>query len=262
MNLCINARDAMPEGGRLAIGASNVTLDGAQADRLGVTPGAYVELRISDTGIGIGEDVRARIFEPFFSTKDHTGGTGLGLSMVSSIVRQHGGGVDVQSTPGRGSTFRVYLPVATSATLAPERGADRTSRSAAAGAILLVEDDAQVRRLAQRVLQGAGFRVFVAEDGQQALELFEANRDVVDLVLSDVIMPRMGGKELYDRVSALAPDVPFLFCSGYTDTPFPRGFFDVPHRGMLTKPYVATDLVGEVQKILAAVGHAEHAVTA
>lgn len=213
MNLAINARDAQPGGGQLLI--KTVTLDvAAGRSQPSAAPGQYLLMVVSDQGCGMDTATRERIFEPFFTTKEVGKGTGLGLAVVYGIVTQHGGWIDVQSEPGLGASFKLYWPVAStpvagaSAALAEVRGGSET--------ILVAEDEPMLRELAREVLSEAGYRVIAAGDGQEAVDLFAAQRAAIDLVVLDVIMPRLGGHEAYEQIRALAPRMPVVFMTGYS----------------------------------------------
>ena len=215
VNLALNARDAMPDGGRLAIETANRDVTVAQAGSLEVAAGPFVELRVRDTGVGIPADLQARIFEPFFTTKPKGAGTGLGLSMVYGYVRQSGGAITVDSAAGRGTVFSLLLPRTddtTDRTPTPKILVGPVKRG---GTVLVVEDERALRRLAATVLGNAGYRTFEASDGQQALDVFTVHANRIDMVVSDVVMPRMGGIELARRLRLMRPDLPILFVSGY-----------------------------------------------
>jgi signal transduction histidine kinase/ActR/RegA family two-component response regulator len=217
MNLAINARDAMPEGGKLIIETSNVEVDEAyHHERPMVAPGHYVMLSVADTGIGINKDVQAHIFEPFFSTKEREKGTGLGLATVYGIVKQSGGYIWVYSEPGMGTTFRVYLPK-TEEALQP--AAQKISKRPARGweTILLVEDQVALRDLGQAMLELNGYTVLCAQNPANALEIAGAHQGPIHLLLTDVILPKMNGRALAERVTKLRPDIKVLFVSGYTE---------------------------------------------
>ena len=219
MNLAVNARDAMPRGGKLTIETANVHLDEAAARRhVGVTSGEYVMTAVSDTGVGMDERVKAHLFEPFFTTKEQGQGTGLGLATVYGIVQQSGGFIDVVSEWGRGSTFKVYLPrvAGTAETMDPVVAESPITRTAS-GTIMLAEDEEPVRRLISRMLKGLGYNVLIAADGEQALDMINRYPGKIDLLITDVVMPRLGGRELAERVHPKHPDTKVLFISGYTD---------------------------------------------
>ena len=218
VNLGLNARDAMPDGGRVAIETANRDVTAAQAVALEIKEGPYVELRVRDTGVGIPIDLQPRIFEPFFTTKPKGQGTGLGLSMVYGFVRQSGGTVTVQSAPGRGTTFSLLLPrtddTTTDRTPTPR---ELTGARTGAGTILIAEDERALRRLSATVLGQAGYRTLEASDGQQALDLYTVHAHSIVMVVTDVVMPRMGGIELARRLKQLKPSLPLLFVTGYVE---------------------------------------------
>jgi two-component system cell cycle sensor histidine kinase/response regulator CckA len=248
MNLAVNARDAMPQGGSLALETSNVTVDEAFAQQhTGLRPGDYVLLTVADTGSGMDLKVQARVFEPFFTTKEKGKGTGLGLATVYGIVKQSEGYIAVQSAPGQGTRFRIYLPrveePATPAPPQPEKPASITGSET----ILLVEDEDAVRRLARAFLENRGYTVLEARDGAHAIEICEDRGQIIHLMVTDVVMPKMGGRELAQRVAPIRPDMRVLFVSGYTgDSMVLPG----AQAAFLEKPFGPGDLVKKVRQIL------------
>jgi two-component system cell cycle sensor histidine kinase/response regulator CckA len=251
LNLVVNARDAMPAGGRLAVETANVALDDGYADaHPGTAPGSYVMLALSDTGTGMDADVMSQIFEPFFTTKEQGKGTGLGLATVYGIVKQSGGHVAVESEPGRGTTFRIYLPrldepvekAEIPEPVAPVAGGRET--------VLLAEDDPSVREIVAQVLAQKGYRVLRASDGQTALELARGAGLNIDLLVTDMVMPGMTGRELSDALSAERPGVRVLYMSGYTDDAVVR--HGVLEEGMpyLQKPFASQALASKVRELL------------
>ncbi len=249
LNLCVNARDAMPEGGRLTISTDNRDFSEEYCrTRPAARPGQFVELAVSDTGIGLDEATRARIFEPFFTTKAVGKGSGLGLAMVYGIVEQHGGWIAVDSAPGRGAVFSIFLPRSNPSGAGP---APTPAPAAAAGAqtILLVDDEEMILRLARAILEGGGHRVLEARDGEEALAVFEQHRDEVDLVLLDMIMPRKSGRDTLAELHRRAPEVPVVLASGYT----PVGEEELAGlgaRAYVRKPYQPLELARTVRQIL------------
>ncbi|HSS22412.1 MAG TPA: ATP-binding protein [Pyrinomonadaceae bacterium] len=216
MNLAVNARDAMPEGGQLTIETRNLTLDESyQRQYPYVQPGNYVELRVSDTGCGMDAETKARLFEPFFTTKEVGRGTGLGLSMVYGIVKQHDGHLNVYSELGFGTTFKIFLPVVESEAdleIAPAPAPVRRGTET----ILVAEDEDGLRELANDVLTQLGYTVLLAKNGEEAIQTYQDNREDIDLLLLDVMMPRMGGPEAYDRIRQANGAVPLIFMTGYS----------------------------------------------
>ena len=211
LNLAANAGHAMPEGGRLVIRTANEELDGEAAASAGVQPGRFVVLSVSDTGVGMDAATKARVFEPFFTTRPQGEGSGLGLAGVYGVVSQSGGFVRLETEVGVGSTFRLYLPCAA----APAEPARST--------VLVAEDEAIVRDLVQQTLERAGYRVLVAADGDEALRVGAASADPVDLLVTDMVMPGMNGGELAQRVLEASPSTPVVFMSGYTTEAVPAG---------------------------------------
>ncbi|SEQ47874.1 substrate-binding domain-containing protein [Lentzea albida] len=246
-NLAVNSRDAMPAGGTLRIEIANSPLRGDDTGRIvGVRPGRYVVMRVQDTGSGMAPDVQAQVFEPYFTTKPVGKGTGLGLSTVFGIVQQSGGQIELISAPGEGTTVEVYLPVPIERNGTPEAPcARRTTTHQGVGTVLLVEDDAQVRVMTRRTLETAGYAVIEAGDGQEALQFATAHRSTIDLVLTDVVMPKMGGPELVRllRSAGAAPAV--IYVSGYTTDEV------LDDEVLITKPYVESDLLERVRQVLA-----------
>ncbi|MCB9652093.1 MAG: PAS domain S-box protein, partial [Deltaproteobacteria bacterium] len=250
MNLVINARDAMPKGGVITVETSNVVLQaGHPALPFGLPPGRYVALSVADSGVGMDEETREHIFEPFFTTKEKGKGTGLGLSTVYGIVQQSGGVVQVESAPGAGSTFRIHLPVAEGARI-DERRSPRTLPVSGNEVVLVVEDDAAVRRLSERILRAAGFRVFSAASGGDALVVCEQEGARIDLMLADVVMPRMSGPELARRVGAQWPRIKVLFMSGYTDDALGQHGVLSPDVAFIGKPFTPVMLALKVRAVL------------
>jgi PAS domain S-box-containing protein len=249
LNLAVNAQDAMPDGGTLTIETGHVHLDqGYAANHLAPRAGHYAMLAVSDTGVGMDEATRQRIFEPFFTTKELGKGTGLGLSTVYGIVQQSEGGLFVYSEPGRGTTFKVYLPQVDEAPDVP-RSLDAADQSGSE-TVLLVEDEPALRALTKRVLSSAGYTVIDAGNGDEALAALAAFEGPVDLMLTDVVMPGMNGRDLATRVIALRPAIKVLFASGYTDDAiFRHGVLDDGSR-FISKPYAPAELRRKVREAL------------
>jgi PAS domain S-box-containing protein len=250
MNLAVNARDAMPRGGRLTIETSSVQLDARYArHHAEVEPGPYVMIAVSDSGEGMSPEAQAHLFEPFFTTKAAGRGTGLGLATVHGIVKQAGGHIWVYSEAGRGTTFKIYLPLRAEV---PARAREPAPPPAPGGheCVLLVEDDPSARALARRALGGAGYEVLAAANGREALEVVAASPRPPDLVLTDVVMPEMSGKELADALLRARPSLRVLYLSGYTeDTIVHHGILDSTIN-LLPKPYTPSALLARVREVL------------
>ncbi len=250
MNLVVNARDAMPEGGTITIETQNVELGpGYASGHLAVPPGAYVLLAISDTGTGIEADVQKQIFDPFFTTKEAGKGTGLGLSTVYGIIQQSGGHITVYSEPGLGTTFRVYFPSIAEAApeavtvkgIAPPQGTET---------ILLVEDETAIRKLSQEILTQQGYTVLIAANGTEAVKIAEEHRGSIDLMLTDVVMPGLNGRELAVRVALLRPGIKVMFVSGFADHAIvSSGELEASHT-FLAKPFDVASLGRKVREVL------------
>jgi CheY-like chemotaxis protein len=245
VNLAVNARDAMPDGGRLVLKVGSTEL-GAEH---GLPPGRFAVLSVTDTGSGMDAETAARIFEPFFTTKPD--GTGLGLAGAYGIVKQSGGTIWVYSEVGHGSTFKVYLPLvehaASAATVVP---AVTPAREGDGETILLVEDDLHVRAIVAEMLESRNYRVLAAADGEEAISLAEAQGAEIDLLLSDVVMPGLGGRELADRIRALQPSVCVLHMSGYTDDiVIRRGVLD-RSAAFIEKPFSSDELARRIRQLL------------
>jgi signal transduction histidine kinase len=251
MNLVVNARDAMPEGGRLTLETANLKLDEEYARRhIAVKPGPFVMLAVTDTGCGMDAETRSHLFEPFFTTKEKDKGTGLGLSTVYGIIKQSGGNIWAYSEVGKGSAFKVYLPRAAE----PVKGykpKDITPGVAkGTETILLVEDEEAVRILISRVLQGSGYTVLEAGQGKEALDVCRKHSGPIHLLVTDVIMPQMSGRELAERLALVRPETKVLFMSGYPDNAIVHhGVLD-PGTAFLQKPFTLTALENKVREVL------------
>jgi signal transduction histidine kinase/CheY-like chemotaxis protein len=253
LNLAVNARDAMPDGGKLTVCTKNVLMDAVEAARRQpMLAGAYVLLAVSDTGHGMDADTKARIFEPFFTTKELGKGTGLGLATVYGIVKQSGGFIWVDSSPGAGATFEIYLPC--SGKLA-ENGIEQTKPNSAphgSETILLAEDETGVRELASEFLTSAGYTVLVAADGTQALELASRHSQPIDLLLTDMVMPRIGGLDLAERMSKARPEIRTIFMTGYAEFPLKNDDAFPIDACVLQKPFSRLTLLVKMREVLSA----------
>ena len=251
-NLAVNARDAMPDGGKLIVATANVTLDAAYCRRhSGARPGEHVMLAVSDTGSGMDELTRERAFEPFFTTKPEGKGTGLGLATVYGVVKQNEGYIDIHSELGRGTTVNLYLPRAKDEEMARQPAEAIAAPARGHETVLLLEDQDQLREIACEMLEQLGYTVLVAASPGDALALCEKHAGGIDLLFTDVVMPSMNGKELAGRVQAMRPGVRTLFTSGYTaDTIAQRGVLD-PGIWFLEKPFSMDSLARKVREVLA-----------
>jgi two-component system cell cycle sensor histidine kinase/response regulator CckA len=251
VNLVVNARDAMPTGGRVVITTANALLDVAAAERAnGVRPGAYVQLSVRDTGVGMDVPTQARIFDPFFTTKEAGQGTGLGLSTVYGIVEQSGGHIAVESAPGQGSTFNIYLPRHAGPGASVPPAADRRRLPGGTETLLLVEDETAVRSSARRLLEHHGYTVIEARHGADGLRIVEQGEQKIDLVLTDLVMPEMGGRELVERLRARHPGLKVLFMSGYSQRAVTVDGTMPPATGFVEKPFTVEQLTQRLREIL------------
>ena len=249
INLAVNAKDAMPHGGTLTIATANVELDEQYVRRhLGTLPGSYVVISVTDTGVGIPKEIHEQIFDPFFTTKEKGKGTGLGLSTVYGIVKQSGGDIQLYSEPGKGTTFKVYLPRVDEPleVIEKKEGAEEAPRGNET--ILVVEDDSSVRKIAVQVLTNQGYNVLVSESGGDALLICEQEKHPIHLVLTDVVMPKMSGPELIERLKKVRKDFTVLYMSGYTDKHILKGLKD--ELNFIQKPFTIDVLAKKVRDVL------------
>jgi CheY-like chemotaxis protein len=249
MNLVVNARDSMPRGGQLTIQTSNVTLDASYAaERPEVRAGSYVMLAVRDTGIGMAPETRRQIFEPFFTTKGPTEGTGLGLATTEGVIKQSGGHIAVESELGHGSTFKVYLPKVDEQVQAAFAASPQ--RALGTETILLAEDEPALRELTRQILEGHGYTVIEAGSADGALKQAAAHSGAIDLLLTDVVMPRMSGRELAERLAQARPGLRVIFMSGYTDDGVVRYGVLVPSAAFIQKPFGPESLLAKVREAL------------
>ena len=251
INLGTNARDAMPEGGSLRIELRVTLFDDEQAARLGGSPGRYISLAVRDDGSGMSVPTREMAFEPFFTTKEPERGSGLGLAIVHGLMEQHRGFVELDSEPGKGTSVTVYFPLDGD----PAREAVPETAAAAAGGgaetILVAEDEAAIREVARAALEHHGYTVLLARDGEEALDLLELHTGEIDLVITDLVMPRLGGSELRREARRVAPEVRFLLTTGYAERDVPAVGSEQPHDApLLQKPWTVQELRARVREVL------------
>ena len=249
MNLAVNARDAMPTGGKLLIETTNLSVGQGQSDRWNCRPGKYVSLTVYDNGTGMSEEVKRKVFDPFFTTKDTGKGTGLGLSICYGIMKQNGGHIEVDSETSNGTKFKIFLPCSTQSV--PVIPQNRGSKHMPGGkeTILLAEDEPMVRAMCTRVLYDNGYKVLEAANGEEALRLAQTHpAGMIDILLSDVVMPQMGGIELARRLGESRPDIKILLTSGYTD----EALACSPNANLpfLQKPFLPSALLSQVREVL------------
>ncbi len=251
MNLAVNARDALPQGGKLAIETSNIDVDETFASaHYPIVPGRYVMLVVSDNGVGMSAETRERIFEPFFTTKQRSKGTGLGLSTVYGIVKQSGGYIWAHSEPGLGTTFKIYLPRIVKTAEPLERRTAAVKRERGSETVLLVEDETSVRRLACKILEERGYQVLEAGDAREAAEISERHSEPIHLLLTDVVLPGVNGRELAERLLVDRPNMHVLYMSGYTDHAVLRDSILKSGANFLQKPFSPLSLASKVRDVL------------
>ena len=250
-NLGINAKDAMPNGGKIVIGTRNIRLDEAFCrSHVGVKPGAYVELSFTDTGHGMDRDTLERIFEPFYTTKGVGSGIGLGLAIVYGIVQSHRGIILCESSPAAGTTFRIYLPVQERAGAAPEKEARKKADYRGAETIIIVDDEPDILDIGQNTLEQFGYTVLMARSGEEAVETYARRGREIDLVILDLGMPGMGGEKCLQELLTMNPSVKVLIASGYAATQTVQGILEVGASGFMAKPYRLEDMLKKVREVL------------
>jgi CheY-like chemotaxis protein len=248
LNLYVNAADAMPGGGKLILKTQNQTHLNIKSDNYNPVPGKYVQLTITDTGSGIDKATLERIFDPFFTTKEMGRGTGLGLASVYGIIKSHDGYIDVESEIGHGTTFTIFLP-------ASEGGIETNAEADArlikgSGTLLIVDDEELVLDVGVNMLEKLGYTVLEAHNGTEGVEIFKANHDKIKMVILDIIMPDMGGGEVYDKIKAINPDVKVLLSSGYSVDGQAIELLERGCEGFMQKPFTLEELSGKITQIL------------
>jgi two-component system, cell cycle sensor histidine kinase and response regulator CckA len=249
LNLAINARDAMPEGGKLTISTAFIAVNDAFTGRPALDPGEYVLLRVADTGQGMEKQVLDHVFEPFYTTKRPGEGTGLGLAMVYGIVKAHNGVIKCYSEPGKGTSFEIYFPIMDHRRN-PEVEDRQTVPSSGTETVLLVEDEEQIRTLAHRILSRAGFSVLTANNGMEALDLYKKNMDKISVVVLDWVMPGMGGKQCLEGLLKLNPKIMALIASGLTSDEQKTAVLKSGAKGFIGKPYKAGEFLHVIRAVL------------
>ena len=252
MNLAVNSRDAMPDGGILTFETKVVSLDATLYERhtSGIRKGNYVMLAISDTGVGMDKDTQDRVFEPFFTKKEKSKGTGLGLATVYGIVRQSGGHIWLDSEPGKGTTFKIFLPMVKAKAVEKDEPQKQKEESRGSETILVVEDEFMVRELVCDTLRSSGFSILEAANGKQAIEIYSQNDKKIDMVLTDVIMPEMSGRKMIDTLRKNHPELVALFMSGYTDDAIIKHGVLEPGMAYIQKPFSPKALIQKVKEVL------------
>lgn len=250
MNLAVNARDAMPEGGKLIIGTKNVTLDEEYCKmHLGAKPGDYVFLTVTDTGHGMDKETLEHLFEPFYTTKGVGRGTGLGLSMVYGIVKSHDGYIFCDSAPGKGATFEIYLPVIEQKLEKEELKEEKISMGGKE-TILLIDDEESIRDLGNQILNQFGYTVLATSDGESGLELYRKEKGKIDLVILDLIMPGMGGRKCLEELLKMNPKVKVVIASGYSIDGPTEEALEVGAKNFVSKPYAMRQMLKVVREVL------------
>jgi CheY-like chemotaxis protein len=249
LNLYVNAWQAMSEGGNLYLMTENITLDQNYVKPYKVNPGKYVKITVSDTGVGIDKDTQGRIFEPFFTTKEMGRGTGLGLASVYGIVKSHGGYISVYSERNRGTTFTIYLPASEKEAVVEKKVPARMIKGS--GTILLIDDEKMILEVGGEMLTELGYYVIPVMSGKEAIRVFQKDRDRIDLIIMDMIMPGMGGGETFDHLRDLKPDVKVLLSSGYSINGQATKILQRGCDGFIQKPFNMNQLAEKIQKILA-----------
>jgi signal transduction histidine kinase/CheY-like chemotaxis protein/HAMP domain-containing protein len=253
MNLCINARDSMPDGGKLSIVTEHQVLDLELVTDFGrVSPGDYVLIQVIDSGKGMGREVKSRVFEPFFTTKEKGQGTGLGLSMVYGIIKNHNGHIVIYSEEGHGSAIHIYLPAVEAKANLESVEAKVEVRGRGGGTVLLIDDEETVRELGRHILESNNYTVLLAPHGREGVKIYREKEDAIDLVILDMIMPVMGGKETFHAIREINPHAPVLLCSGYSQEEAFGELLQAGARGFIPKPFRYDELLRKVEELLPA----------
>jgi len=247
-NLFVNAADAMPGGGDLILRTKNVTHKDIKSKLYDTEPGNYVSLTVTDTGAGMDKKIMGRIFDPFFTTKERGRGTGLGLASAYGIIKGHDGYIHVTSREGHGASFSIYLPASEKTVREALRHAD--GLIAGTETVLFVDDEEAIRDVGEELLQAMGYSVLLARDGKEAVELYEKNGDNIDIVLLDIVMPHMGGSEVYEKMKGINPNIKVLLLSGYSIDGEATDILDRGCDGFIQKPFTMKELSGKIREIM------------
>lgn len=248
LNLYVNAWQAMPGGGNLYLETENVTLDETEVKPFSIEPGRYVKISVTDTGVGMDKATREKIFEPFFTTKEMDRGTGLGLASVYGIIKNHGGFINVYSEKGHGTTFNIYLPASEKEVIEEKKPAGDTLRGSET--VLFIDDEDMIIEIAEEILEQLGYKVLIARSGKEAIEIYEENKERIDIVVLDMIMPDMSGSDTYDRMKEIDPDIKVLLSSGYSINGRATEILDRGCNGFIQKPFKMKELSQKLREIL------------
>jgi CheY-like chemotaxis protein len=248
LNLYVNAWQAMPGGGELFIQTENVFLEDKDVKPYDLVPGRYVSISVADTGLGMDRKIQDRIFDPFFTTKEMSRGTGLGLASAYGIIKNHGGIINVYSEKGEGSTFNIYLPASTKSAVSKKEPVTEIQRGS--GTIMLVDDEEMIIDIGEQLLQRLGYKVLVAGDGKAAEEVYRTNKDSIDMVILDMVMPGIGGGETYEKLKNINPDVKVLLSSGYSLNGEAKEILNRGCSGFIQKPFNLEGLSRKIHEIL------------
>jgi len=249
LNLYMNAWQAMPDGGDIYIQTTNVTLTESFVKSFEISPGRYIKISVTDTGIGIDDAIKDMIFDPFFSTKDRSQSSGLGLASVYGIVKNHEGGIDVFSEKGKGTTFNIYIPASNKKPVEEDLGSKKLEVQHGRGTILLVDDEGMVVEVGQKMLESLNYRVIIARSGKEALDVYQGYKDEIDLIVLDMVMPGMGGGETYDRLKKADEDVRVLLSSGYSINGQAKEILERGCVGFIQKPFSLSDLSIKIKEV-------------
>ena len=248
LNLYVNAWQAMPGGGDLYLETENLTLDETDVKPFAVEPGKYVKISVTDTGVGMDKATREKIFEPFFTTKEMGRGTGLGLASAYGIIKNHGGFINVYSEKGHGATFNIYLPASEKEIIEEKKSVGDTSKGSET--VLFVDDEDMIIEVAGELFEQLGYKVLIARSGKEAIEIYEKNKEQIDIVLLDMIMPDMSGSDTYDKLKEINPDVKVLLSSGYSMIGTATEIMDRGCSGFIQKPFKMKELSQKLREIL------------